>query len=150
MTLRRNSENFQAIRAKFEGSKQKPLSKEALTASKAAKLQMMGSDDAEGKMKLDCYSGSPMKNQSSSGRIQRLSSFASLSTMNVFSANRFQRRKNTDGNEASELSGDTEISSSHVAGSTTFHASKIEQIQETALFERLSLTISISSTFIKS
>ena len=126
MTIPRNSENFQAIRAKFEGSKQNPSSREALMTAKAVNVHKMESNDVDYKTKPDCLSGSRMKNQSSSGRIQRLSSIASLSTMNVFSANPFQRRKNTDVNGVSEQSGDNKTSSSYVAGSTAAYASKIQ------------------------
>lgn len=118
MTLRRNSENFQAIRAKFEGSK------EILLTTKAEVAQKMESSNTDGRTKSDYFSDSPMKNRSSSGRIQRLSSIASLSTMSVFSTNPFQRRKNIDVAEASGQSGDDETSSSHVAGSTGNYTSK--------------------------
>ena len=119
MTLRRSSENFEAIRAKFEGSKQKCLSKPKMKAVKETSTQSVGLNGKDGKRKPSQPGDIPTETRSSTGRIKRLSSMASLGTLNAFSSNPFQRRKHTDGGEASEQIANNTVRTADFSASLT-------------------------------
>ena len=126
MTLRRNSENFQAIRAKFEGSKQKPSSKATMRAVKESISQSKTLHETDNERMAERLKGPRAELRPSSGRIKGLSSIASFSSMNAFSSNSFLRRKNTDAVGSDEMTANVTTSSYRVTESTVPYTSRLK------------------------
>ena len=125
MTLRRNSENFQAIRAKFESSKHKLSPRSTMKAGKESNLQQSRPIKYIDERVTERLKGPQTEVRSSSGRIKGLSSIASFSSISTFSSNSFLRRKNnTDETESDEMSDNANASAYGTADSTIPYASK--------------------------
>ena len=125
MNLHRNSENFQAIRAKFEVSKQKLSPKSVMKTGKSGS-QTNGLRKKDEDRKTEQLKDQRMDLRSSSGRIKGLSSIASFGSTSTFSSSSFLRRKNnTDSVGSDELSAD--VNASNLLGTeyTTSSTSKI-------------------------